>query len=83
MTFDNEDELLKIKEIFPSAKYLLSYIKVFLPSEIYFLSLVLRIKSDNQTAPIRLSMKFGAEMNISYKLIETAFSLNLNLIGIR
>jgi len=64
MTFDNENELLKIKEHHPNAKC------------------VLRIITDDKNAICRFSMKFGADMDSSLKLIELAYKLNLDLCGI-
>lgn len=64
MTFDNENELYKIKEHHPNAK------------------VVLRIITNDQNAICRFSMKFGADMQTSLKLIELAVRLNLDLAGI-
>lgn len=43
---------------------------------------VLRIITNDADAICRFSMKFGADMETSYKLIETAMNLNLELVGI-
>lgn len=43
---------------------------------------VLRIITNDMHAVCRFSMKFGADMETSYKLIETAMHLNLNLAGV-
>jgi len=43
---------------------------------------VLRIITNDTNAVCRFSMKFGADMDTSYKLIETAMNLNLDLVGI-
>lgn len=43
---------------------------------------VLRIITNDANAVCRFSMKFGADMDASLKLIETAFNLNLDLAGI-
>ena len=64
MTFDNENELYKIKEHHPNAK------------------VVLRIITNDADAVCRFSMKFGADMESSLKLIETAVNLNLDLVGV-
>lgn len=64
MTFDNENELYKIKEHHPNAKC------------------VLRIITNDQNAVCRFSMKFGADMDSSLRLIELAHSLNLDLCGV-
>jgi len=64
MTFDNEQELYKIKANHPNAK------------------IVLRIITNDVNAVCRFSMKFGADMATSYKLIDLAIQLNLDLVGI-
>jgi len=64
MTFDNENELYKIKDHHPNAK------------------IVLRIITNDQDAVCRFSMKFGADMDSSLRLIELAHKLNLDLCGI-
>ena len=64
MTFDNENELYKIKQHHPNAKC------------------VLRIITDDKNAVCRFSMKFGADMESSLRLIELAYELNLDLCGI-
>jgi ornithine decarboxylase len=43
---------------------------------------VLRIITNDSNAVCKFSMKFGADMPTSYKLIELALELKLNLIGI-
>ena len=43
---------------------------------------VLRIITNDSNAVCRFSMKFGADMETSFKLIETAMHLNLDLVGI-
>lgn len=43
---------------------------------------VLRIITNDADAICRFSMKFGADMETSYKLIETAMNLNLELVGV-
>lgn len=43
---------------------------------------VLRIITNDTNAVCRFSMKFGADMETSYKLIETAMNLNLDLVGV-
>lgn len=43
---------------------------------------VLRIVTNDQDALCRFSMKFGADMESSYKLIELANKLDLDLVGI-
>jgi ornithine decarboxylase len=64
MTFDNENELHKIKANHPQAKC------------------VLRIMTNDADAVCRFSMKFGADMETSLKLIATAVELDLDLVGI-
>lgn len=43
---------------------------------------VLRIITNDADAVCRFSMKFGADMDTSLKLIETAHKLNLDLVGV-
>lgn len=43
---------------------------------------VLRIITNDSNAVCKFSMKFGADMETSYKLIEMALELKLNLVGI-
>lgn len=43
---------------------------------------VLRIITNDSNAICKFSMKFGADMETSYKLIEQALDLKLNLVGI-
>lgn len=64
MTFDNADELYKIKDNFPDAE------------------LYLRILTDDSTSLCRLSMKFGASMDIARPLLELAHELNLKVVGV-
>ena len=45
--------------------------------------IVLRIITNDVNAVCRFSMKFGADMATSYKLIDLAIQLNLDLVGIR
>lgn len=44
--------------------------------------IVLRIITNDEDAVCRFSMKFGADMETSLSLIETAMKLDLNLVGI-
>lgn len=64
MTFDNADELYKIKANFPDAE------------------LYLRILTDDSTSLCRLSMKFGASMDIARRLLELARELDLKVVGV-
>ena len=64
MTFDNADELYKIKAHFPGAE------------------LFLRITTDDSTSLCRLSMKFGASLDVVRPLLELAQSLELNVAGV-
>ncbi|RMJ25165.1 ornithine decarboxylase [Aspergillus sp. HF37] len=64
MTFDNVDELYKIKANFPDAE------------------LYLRILTDDSTSLCRLSMKFGASMDIARRLLELAHQLELKVVGV-
>lgn len=64
MTFDNADELFKIKANFPDAE------------------LYLRILTDDSTSLCRLSMKFGASMDIARRLLELARELDLKVVGV-
>ncbi|RJE22960.1 ornithine decarboxylase [Aspergillus sclerotialis] len=64
MTFDNADELYKIKDNFPDAE------------------LYLRILTDDSTSLCRLSMKFGASMDIARHLLELARELDLKVVGV-
>ncbi|KAJ6161391.1 Ornithine decarboxylase [Penicillium chermesinum] len=64
MTFDNADELYKIKANFPDAE------------------LYLRILTDDSTSLCRLSMKFGASMDIAPQLLQLAHELELNVVGV-
>ena len=64
MTFDNADELYKIKVHFPGAE------------------LYLRITTDDSTSLCRLSMKFGASLDGVRQLLELAYSLELNVVGV-
>lgn len=64
MTFDNADELYKIKATFPDAE------------------LYLRILTDDSTSLCRLSMKFGASMDVAQQLLELAHQLELKVVGV-
>ncbi|KAJ6104458.1 Ornithine decarboxylase [Penicillium sp. IBT 18751x] len=64
MTFDNADELYKIKATFPDAE------------------LYLRILTDDSTSLCRLSMKFGASMDMAPQLLELAHQLELKVVGV-
>lgn len=64
MTFDNADELYKIKALFPDAE------------------LFLRILTDDSTSSCRLSLKFGASLDGTKELLELAWALGLNVVGV-
>ncbi|KAL4950712.1 pyridoxal-dependent decarboxylase [Aspergillus filifer] len=64
MTFDNADELYKIKACFPEAE------------------LYLRILTDDSTSLCRLSMKFGASLDVARQLLELAHQLELKVVGV-
>lgn len=64
MTFDNVDELYKIKATFPDAE------------------LYLRILTDDSTSLCRLSMKFGASMDVAPQLLSIAHELGLKVVGV-
>jgi ornithine decarboxylase len=64
MTFDNADELYKIKACFPDAE------------------LYLRILTDDSTSLCRLSMKFGASLDVAHQLLELARDLELKVVGV-
>ncbi|KAL4810973.1 pyridoxal-dependent decarboxylase [Aspergillus unguis] len=64
MTFDNADELYKIKACFPEAE------------------LYLRILTDDSTSLCRLSMKFGASLDVARQLLELAHELDLKVVGV-
>ena len=64
MTFDNADELYKIKANFPDAE------------------LYLRILTDDSTSLCRLSMKFGASMDVAPQLLHLASQLELKVVGV-
>ncbi|BCS24102.1 type III PLP-dependent enzyme [Aspergillus puulaauensis] len=64
MTFDNADELYKIKACFPEAE------------------LYLRILTDDSTSLCRLSMKFGASLDVAHQLLELAHELELKVVGV-
>jgi ornithine decarboxylase len=64
MTFDNADELYKIKADFPDAE------------------LYLRILTDDSTSLCRLSMKFGASLDVARPLLELARQLELKVVGV-
>ncbi|KAF0365640.1 ornithine decarboxylase [Gigaspora margarita] len=64
MTFDNSDELYKIKRYFPDAQ------------------LVLRILTDDTMSLCKLGLKFGASLDSTEALLQTARKLDLNVIGV-
>lgn len=64
MTFDNSDELYKIKANFPDAE------------------LYLRILTDDSTSSCRLSLKFGASLDVTKDLLELAQALGLKVVGV-
>lgn len=64
MTFDNGDELHKIKALCPAAE------------------LYLRIQTDDSASLCRLSLKFGASMDTTQELLELAYKLDLNVVGV-
>lgn len=64
MTFDNADELYKIKRVFPEAQ------------------LYLRIVACDPSAVSQLSVKFGARMEASEKLLRLAKDLDLEVVGV-
>lgn len=64
MTFDNADELYKIKRVFPEAQ------------------LYLRIVACDPSAPSQLSIKFGARMEATDKLLRLARDLGLEVVGV-
>ncbi|KAJ5895221.1 hypothetical protein N7495_006912, partial [Penicillium taxi] len=64
MTFDNVDELYKIKATFPEAE------------------LYLRILTDDSTSLCRLSMKFGASIDVAQQLLQLARDLELKVVGV-
>lgn len=64
MTFDNADELYKIKADFPDAE------------------LYLRILTDDSDSLCRLSMKFGASLEVARQLLELARELELKVVGV-
>jgi ornithine decarboxylase len=64
MTFDNTDELYKIKQFFPDAE------------------LYLRILTDDSASLCRLSLKFGASLDVTHNLLEVARNLGLNVVGV-
>ncbi|KAJ5734391.1 Ornithine decarboxylase [Penicillium malachiteum] len=64
MTFDNADELYKIKAHFPGAE------------------LYLRILTDDSTSLCRLSMKFGASLDVAQQLLQLAHQLELKVVGV-
>jgi ornithine decarboxylase len=49
----------------------------------FFYRLVLRIVTDDSNAICRFSMKFGADMNTSRRLIEKAQEIDMEIIGVR
>ncbi|XP_076804887.1 ornithine decarboxylase-like [Clavelina lepadiformis] len=64
IVFDNENELVKMKKIYPNA------------------DLVLRIQTDDSNSVCRFSMKYGAHPDSCPQLIDTAFKMGLNVVGI-
>jgi ornithine decarboxylase len=82
MTFDNEQELMKIKQIYPNAKLVVISFK---ENHLIccFLRLVLRIVTDDSNAVCRFSMKFGADMNTAHNLVEKAQDIGMEMIGVR
>jgi ornithine decarboxylase len=64
MTFDNADELHKVKRLFPDAE------------------LFLRIMTDDSSSLCRLSVKFGAALDSTRDLLELAWKLDLNVVGV-
>ena len=64
MTFDNSDELYKIKQVSPDA------------------GLFLRILTDDSASLCRLSLKFGAALDVTQGLLELAKKLGLNVVGV-
>ncbi|RIA98519.1 ornithine decarboxylase [Glomus cerebriforme] len=64
MTFDNIDELYKIKRLFPNAQ------------------LLIRILTDDSKALIRLGAKYGASLDDTGFLLQSARELDLNVIGV-
>jgi len=64
MTFDNSEELYKIKEIYPEAE------------------LFLRILTDDSQSQCRLSVKFGAGIDVSDGLLALAKELGLSVVGV-
>ncbi|KAL1645176.1 Ornithine decarboxylase [Diplodia intermedia] len=64
MTFDNEDELYKIKRVYPEAQ------------------LYLRIVACDPSAVSQLSIKFGARMEATQKLLRLAKDLGLEVVGV-
>ena len=65
ITFDNIEELYKIKRLFPDAQ------------------LIIRVLTDDSKALIRLGDKFGASLDNTNSLLQTARELDLNVIGVR
>ena len=64
MTFDNADELYKIKQAFPGAE------------------LFLRILTDDSNSLCRLSVKFGASLDVARPLLDLARDMGLNVVGV-
>jgi ornithine decarboxylase len=64
LTFDNADELHKVKALFPDAE------------------LYLRILTDDSASLCPLSLKFGASLDSTRNLLETAKALDLNVVGV-
>jgi ornithine decarboxylase len=66
MTFDNVDELYKIKKYHSSTKA----------------KCVLRIATNDEDAVYKLSNKFGVDMTTSFELIKIAVELGLDVVGV-
>ncbi|KAI9495027.1 ornithine decarboxylase [Zychaea mexicana] len=64
MTFDNAEELYKIKKLYPDAE------------------LLLRILTDDSKSLCQLGLKFGAPLDLTEDLLQTAKDLNLNVVGV-
>ena len=64
MTFDNADELHKIRRLAPDARA------------------VLRILADDSKSLCKLGLKFGASLDTTANLLETARLLGVNVVGV-
>ena len=80
MTFDNEEELHKVKKHFPTAKYVVSKAAKFKP--FIFCRLVIRIRADDPNALCQLGMKYGCSVPVGKELLDTALSLELLVVGV-